>query len=50
MRILFGQGTPEPLRESLAGHSQTAFERGWSGLSNSAKALGMLVQQRSAVT
>ena len=35
MRILFDQGTPAPLRRHLAGHSvDTAFERGWSGLTN----------------
>ena len=37
MRILFDQGTPVPLRRNLAGHSvDTAFERGWSDLHNSA--------------
>ena len=35
MRTLFDQGTPVPLRESLVGHSvETAYERGWSKLSN----------------
>jgi hypothetical protein len=35
MRILFDQGTPAPLRHALAGHSvETAYERGWSDLSN----------------
>jgi len=35
MRILFDQGTPAPLRQSLAGHVvETAYERGWSGLDN----------------
>jgi len=35
MKILFGQGTPAPLRRHLAGHSvDTAYERGWSNLSN----------------
>jgi len=35
MRILFDQGTPVPLRRILAGHSvETAYERGWSKLSN----------------
>ena len=35
MRILFDQGTPAPLRHALAGHSvETAYERGWSSLSN----------------
>ena len=29
------QGTPAPLREALAAHSvETAYERGWSSLSN----------------
>lgn len=35
MRILFDQGTPFPLRSHLAGHLvSTAYEQGWSGLSN----------------
>ena len=35
MRILFDQGTPVPLRDSLAQHSvATAFELGWSLLKN----------------
>jgi hypothetical protein len=35
MRILFDQGTPAPLRHALVGHSvETAYERGWSKLSN----------------
>ena len=35
MRVLFDQGTPAPLRHSLVGHSvETAYERGWSALSN----------------
>jgi predicted nuclease of predicted toxin-antitoxin system len=35
MRILFDQGTPVPLRHSLAAHSvATAFEMGWSDLEN----------------
>lgn len=35
MRILFDQGVPVPLRRFLAEHSvETAYERGWSGLSN----------------
>jgi hypothetical protein len=35
MRILFDQGTPVPLRQHLTGHLvDTAFERGWSTLSN----------------
>jgi hypothetical protein len=37
MRILFDQGTPAPLRRELAGHEViTAFEMGWSELSNGA--------------
>lgn len=35
MKLLFDQGTPVPLRNHLAKHSvETAYERGWSGLSN----------------
>ena len=35
MRILFDQGTPVPLRESLQQHEiATAFERRWSDLKN----------------
>ncbi len=35
MRILFGQGTPAPLRHSLIGHTvSTSYEMGWSGLAN----------------
>ena len=35
MRVLFDQGTPVPLRESLAQHEvSTAYERGWSNLTN----------------
>jgi len=35
MKILFDQGTPVPLRASLAGHEvRTAFEMGWSDLDN----------------
>ncbi len=35
MRILFDQGTPTPLRHLLISHQvETAFERGWSALSN----------------
>ncbi len=35
MRILFDQGTPVPLRKLLNPHQiETAFERGWSTLSN----------------
>ena len=37
MRILFDQGTPVPLRQSLANHSvDTVFERGWSTFQNGA--------------
>jgi hypothetical protein len=35
MRILFDQGTPVPLRRSLAAHEVvTAFEAGWQTLTN----------------
>lgn len=35
MRILFDQGVPVPLRRYLTDHSvDTAYERGWSRLSN----------------
>ncbi|MGH8091886.1 MAG: hypothetical protein ACREIF_00225 [Chthoniobacterales bacterium] len=35
MRVLFGQGTPVPLRDYLGGHEVvTAFEAGWSELLN----------------
>ena len=35
MNILFDQGTPVPLRDALVGHTvETAYERGWSALSN----------------
>ena len=35
MKILFDQGTPVPLRRSLAPHEvTTAFELGWSNLVN----------------
>jgi hypothetical protein len=35
MKILFDQGTPVPLRAALVGHTvETAYERGWSTLSN----------------
>ena len=35
MRVLFDQGTPAPLRHSLAEHLvETAFERGWANLKN----------------
>ena len=37
MRILFDQGTPDPLKQSLTLHSvSTAFEKGWSRLRNGA--------------
>jgi hypothetical protein len=35
VRVLFDQGTPVPLRDSLAHHEvTTAYERGWSELKN----------------
>jgi hypothetical protein len=35
MKILFDQGTPAPLRHTLAGHSiSTAYEMGWAKLDN----------------
>lgn len=35
MRILFDQGTPQPLRRELKGHNvDTVYERGWSALNN----------------
>jgi glutamate racemase len=35
LRVLFDQGTPVPLRQSLAHHSiSTAYELGWSTLKN----------------
>ena len=35
MRVLFDQGTPEPLRHALTRHEvATAYERGWSKLKN----------------
>jgi len=35
VRILFDQGTPVPLRDSLTQHEiSTAYERGWSELRN----------------
>jgi len=35
VRVLFDQGTPAPLRQSLPLHAvETAFERGWSTLQN----------------
>ena len=37
MNMLFDQGTPVPLRDALVGHTvETAYERGWSALSNGA--------------
>ena len=37
MKIRFNQGVPAPLRRQLAEHVvDTAFERGWSNLRNSA--------------
>jgi predicted nuclease of predicted toxin-antitoxin system len=35
MKILFDQGTPVPLRDSLLDHKvDTVYERGWSTLAN----------------
>jgi hypothetical protein len=35
VRIIFDQGTPVPLRDSLARHEVvTAYERGWSSFAN----------------
>ena len=35
MRILFDQGTPVPLRQSLTSHVvATAYEQGWAALKN----------------
>lgn len=35
MKILFDQGTPVPLRRSLTDYTvDTAYERGWSALTN----------------
>ena len=35
MRILFDQGTPQPLRRYLPGHMvDTVYEQGWSTLQN----------------
>jgi hypothetical protein len=35
VRVLFDQGTPEPLRRALTQHEiVTAYERGWSQLKN----------------
>ena len=35
MRVLFDQGTPVPLRQSLSGHNvSTAYELGWATLKN----------------
>src|SRR5439155_20400124 len=37
MRVLFNQGTPDPLRKLLSLHDvSTAYEKGWSNLSNGA--------------
>ena len=37
MRVLFDQGTPAPLRHHLSAHEVvTAFEAGWSEISNGA--------------
>jgi hypothetical protein len=37
VRVLFDQGTPVPLRQSLTHHQVvTAYERGWSTLENGA--------------
>ena len=37
MKTLFDQGTPAPLRRELVGHeTKTAFEMGWSELTNGA--------------
>jgi len=37
MRLLFDQGVPVPLRQSLTGHVvRTAYEMGWSAISNGA--------------
>jgi hypothetical protein len=39
MRILLDQNTPAPLRYALLGHQvETAYERGWSELSNTSPA------------
>ena len=44
MRVLFDHGTPAPLRRALLGHTvETAYERGWSRLSN-----GMLLDAAEA--
>jgi len=35
VKVLFDQGTPDPLRHQLIGHEvTTAYERGWSALKN----------------
>jgi predicted nuclease of predicted toxin-antitoxin system len=35
MRILFDQGTPVPIRDSIHGHTvKTAWDQGWDTLSN----------------
>ena len=37
MRILFDQGTPQPLRHHLSGHAvETVLDLGWSQLANGA--------------
>jgi len=44
MRVLLDHGTPAPLRRALLGHTvETAYERGWSRLSN-----GMLLDAAEA--
>jgi hypothetical protein len=49
MRILFDQGTPVPLRRHLTSHVvDTAFERGWSTLSNG-ESLDVAEQEGSAL-
>jgi glucan phosphorylase len=54
MRVLFVQGTPVPLRGFLIGHEVvTAFEVGWSAISNGDLLEGMMVQlrgQNSSIT
>ena len=47
MRILFDQGTPVPLRKALVGHVvETAYEHGWSDLSNGEDPLPQCRSQR----
>lgn len=37
MKVLFDQGTPQPLRHELVGYSvDTVYEQGWSTLANGA--------------